>query len=132
MAFYLKLYLLTVPIFFIIDIIWLGFIARNIYQSKMGHLMGEVKWDVAILFYLIYIVGILFFAVIPAIEEQSLQKAISYGAFFGFITYATYDLTNWATLKGFPPGIVWIDLLWGTVLCALVSASAFKIGMFLK
>lgn len=130
--FHAKLYLLTIPVFFIIDILWLGFVARGIYKAKMGHLMGETRWEVAILFYLIFIVGILYFSVLPALEMASWKKAAIDGAIFGFITYATFDLTSLAVIKDFPTSIVWIDMLWGTVLCALVASVSFQIGMWLK
>ena len=96
---YIYLYLLTVPVFFLIDMVWLGLVAKNFYQDKLGYLLGPVQWPAAIIFYLLYVVGILVFAVVPALQEESFVKAIGYGAFFGFIAYATYDLTNLATIR---------------------------------
>jgi uncharacterized membrane protein len=114
---FLKLYLITFVIFFAIDLIWLGIIAKNLYQRQIGHLMAEqVNWFAAILFYLLFIGGLVFFVLMPAVDAGSLGKAILYGALFGFITYATYDLTNLATLKNWPWQITVIDLSWGTFL----------------
>ena len=103
---YIYLYLMTVPVFFIIDILWLGVIASKFYNSQIGHLMGNVNWTAAIGFYLVYIVGILIFAVIPGLEADSFQKALLWGALFGFFTYATYDMTNLATLRDWPVLVV--------------------------
>ncbi|MEZ5307118.1 MAG: DUF2177 family protein [Pyrinomonadaceae bacterium] len=132
-VFDLKLYLLTVPVFFAIDMIWLGFVAKNLYQQNLGHLLSkEVNWPAAISFYLVYIVGILVFAVRPALDSGSLQSALVWGAMFGFFTYATYDLTNLATLRDWPLKIVIIDIAWGMVLCGLVASASFLIGSWLR
>ncbi|PLX83072.1 MAG: DUF2177 domain-containing protein [Desulfuromonas sp.] len=132
-AYYFKLYLLTVPIFFAIDLIWLGVVARGFYQKHLGYILSpEVNWAAAIVFYLVYIVGIIFFAVRPALNEQALLTACLLGAFFGFITYATYDLTNLATLKGWPLIIVVVDIAWGTLLCSLVASGSFLVGRWLQ
>jgi uncharacterized membrane protein len=131
--FYLKLYLLTIPVFFAIDLVWLGVIAKGLYQKNLGHLLSPaVNWPAAFAFYLIYIVGILLFAVKPALADQSLAKAAIWGALFGFFTYATYDLTNLATLKGWPLKIVVIDVIWGTLLCTLVASASYLIGRWLN
>jgi len=130
--FYLKLYLLTIPVFFLIDMIWLGWLAKDLYRNNIGHLMAkEVNWSPAIAFYLMYIVGILFFAVSPALEKGEWQKALFYGALFGFITYATYDLTNWATLKDWPAKVVFADIAWGSFLGAAVATASYFIGKWL-
>lgn len=125
-------YLLTVVVFFAIDMVWLGLIAKNIYRKYLGFLMRDsVNWPAAIIFYFIFIVGIFIFVIIPSIEKQSAASALFLGAFFGFITYATYDLTNYATLKGFPLNIVFIDLAWGSVLTAVVSLAGFYITKYI-
>ena len=119
-------YLLTTLVFFAIDMVWLGFVAKNIYQKYLGALLSEtVNWAAAIIFYLIFIVGIFIFVISPAVEKQSVVRAIVLGAIFGFISYATYDLTNFATLKGFPLNIVFIDLAWGATLTAMVSVAGY-------
>jgi len=124
---YIKLYLITVPFFFAVDLIWLGLVARNFYQKHLGFILSpEVKWAAAITFYLIYIAGIIFFAVIPALERDSMATALIWGGLFGFFTYATYDLTNMALIKGWPLRVVVVDIAWGVVLCAVVAALSFK------
>lgn len=128
-TFWLKLYLFTVPVFFAIDMLWLGYLARNFYKTQLHHLLSpEVNWPAAFLFYFIYIGGILFFAVRPGLAAQSLGVACLYGALFGFFTYATYDLTNLATLPNWPIKVVLVDIAWGTLLCTLVAAISTMIG----
>ncbi len=127
LIFYIKLYLIAVPIFFIVDMLWLGLVARNFYQKHLGFILSpEVNWTAAITFYLIYIAGIIFFAVLPALEKESLARAIVWGGLFGFFTYATYDLTNMALIKGWPLKVVIVDVAWGFFLCATVAALTFK------
>ncbi len=131
--YYVKLYLLTIPIFFAIDLIWLGVVAKNFYQNNLAHLLSPaVNWPAAFLFYLIYIAGIILFSVRPALAEQSLVKAAIWGALFGFFTYATYDLTNLATLRDWPIKVVLVDIAWGTLLCTLVASGSYLIGRWLS
>jgi uncharacterized membrane protein len=131
--YYLKLYLLTIPVFFAIDLLWLGVIAKGLYQKNLAHLLSPtVNWPAALLFYLIYIVGILLFAVRPALAAQALSQAALWGALFGFFTYATYDLTNLATLRDWPITVVVVDIAWGTLLCALVASVSYLIGRWLS
>ncbi len=122
------LYLCTVPVFFLIDMIWLGVVAKNFYQDNIGYLLGPINWPAAIIFYLLFIVGIIIFAVAPALETQSLLKAVVLGALFGFFTYATYDLTNLATVKDWPLIVVFVDIAWGMVLSGSVATASFLIG----
>lgn len=129
---YFKLYLLTIPVFFAIDILWLGVVAKKFYQNYLGHLLADqVNWMAAIIFYLMYIAGIIYFAVGPALEKNVASDALLKGAVFGFITYATYDFTNWATLKNWPTTVVFVDVLWGTVLGGLVAIVSFYLGKWL-
>lgn len=131
-SFYLKLYLLTVPVFFIIDLIWLGVVAKSFYQKNLKYILSpNVNWTAAIIFYLIYIAGILIFAVLPAVAKDSLRHAAVWGALFGFFTYATYDLTNLALLKDWPIIIVVVDILWGMVLCCAVASLSFYVAKWL-
>ena len=121
-------FLVVLVVFFAIDIIWLGFVAKNIYQQYLGFIMApSVNWVAAITFYILFIIGLMYFVLLPALDNNSLMQAILVGAFFGFITYATYDLTNLATLKDWPITITIIDLIWGTVLSASVSGVSFWI-----
>jgi uncharacterized membrane protein len=122
-------YLITVPIFFIIDLVWLGVIAKGFYQKHLGYLMRpQINWAAAILFYLLFIIGIVLFAVRPALELQSPMRALVFGALFGFFAYATYDLTNLATVKDWPVIVTAIDLIWGTVLCGAVALGSYVIS----
>lgn len=121
-------YLLTVPAFFLIDMVWLGLVANKFYQSQIGFLLGPVNWTAAIIFYLLYIVAIIIFAVHPALVAGSIAKAVLYGALFGFFAYATYDLTNLATIKDWPILVTVVDLIWGTVLTASVAAASYYLA----
>ena len=113
---WILLYVIAFVMFMVIDLIWLGFIARNLYQKEIGHLLRkDTNWYAAVIFYLLYIGGLVIFVLHPSIE-QGLGYAALYGAMFGFITYATYDLTNLATLKDWSKKMTIIDLLWGTFL----------------
>jgi uncharacterized membrane protein len=133
MLFFLKLYLATVPVFFLIDMIWLGFVARDFYREQLGALLSpKVNWTAAILFYLLFIAGILIFAVLPALEKGSWSKAAVMGALFGLFTYATYDLTNLATLNKWPLTVVVVDIVWGMVLCASVASVSYLLAQWLQ
>lgn len=130
MAFYLKLYAACVGTFFALDIAWLGFLAKGFYQRQMGHLLAEhTRWGAAIAFYLIYVAAIVVLAVLPGIEKQSVARAAALGAVFGLAAYAAFDLTSLALLKGFPSGVVPVDLAWGVVLTASVAAAGAWVGL---
>ena len=123
---YFKFYAIALVIFLVIDMIWLGLIAKNIYSKYLGNLMApKVNWIAAIIFYLLFIVGLVFFVIEPAVAKNSWSYALLAGMLFGLITYATYDLTNLATLKDWPITITFIDLAWGTSLGGLVSMITF-------
>ncbi len=126
-------YALTFLVFLAIDLVWLGFVAKDLYRRQLGSLLSEnVNWAAAIIFYLLFVAGVFLFAIAPATEKQSLSHAVIYGALFGFFTYATYDLTNLATLKDWPIKIVFIDIVWGMVLTGLVSSAGFFIVKWLR
>jgi uncharacterized membrane protein len=117
-----KLYGIGFLVFLGIDAVWLGLIAKQFYGKYLGHLLSPTpNFAAAGIFYLLFIVGILVFAVIPGLNQSSVSKAIILGALFGLITYATYDLTNLATLKDWPLLVTVVDLIWGTVLSASVA-----------
>lgn len=121
-------YVLTFIVFLAVDMLWLGLIARNLYRKYLGDFLSDkVNWTAAFIFYLLFVIGISIFAIYPAVNKDSVSNAILLGALFGFFTYATYDLTNLATLKGWPLPIVIIDILWGATLSAIVSLSGFYI-----
>ena len=121
-------YLSTLVVFAVLDFVWLGLIAKDLYRNGIGHLMLETpNWTAALLFYLIYIAGLVFFAVLPGLEAGAWARAALYGALFGFFCYATYDLTNLATLKGWPVSIVIADLAWGAFVSAVAATASFFI-----
>lgn len=125
---YILAYIATMVAFFAIDILWLGKIAPKFYAGQIGHLMANrPRWGVAALFYAVYIMGIVYYAVGPSIATGDITQAGFAGAIFGFFCYATYDLTNLATLRGWTVKMVVVDIIWGTVLtgsCALLGAWA--------
>lgn len=126
---YIKLYLISLVAFFAIDMVWLGLVARSFYQRQIGFLMApSPNWFVAVLFYLLFIVGLLFFVVVPGLKANSLKATLLTAALFGLITYATYDLTNLATLKDWPAMLSIVDMLWGTFLSVSVSWIGFFAG----
>ena len=107
----------------ILDFVWLGFIAKKLYWGEMGKLLlDKPNMIPALIFYVIFVVGVVVFVVNPALAKDSWQYALGLGAFFGFVAYATYDLTNLATMKGFSAKIVIIDMIWGAALTAVVAA----------
>ena len=121
-------YILTFIVFLIVDMAWLGFIAKNLYHRYLGEVLSDtVNWTAAFVFYLIYVVGVSVFAIYPAINKDSAFNAILLGALFGAFAYATYDLTNLATMKNWPLTIVIIDIFWGAFLTAVVSFVGFHI-----
>ena len=125
----LLLYILTVPVFFAIDIVWIGVVANGLYQREIGALLlDSPRWAVAVAFYLLYIVGILVLAVLPAHDSASLAEALWKGALLGLVAYATYDLTNLATMKGWSATVTVIDMVWGAVLTAVVAAASYFIA----
>ena len=130
---YIYLYLLTFIVFLAIDFIWLNFIAKNLYATRIGHLLAEKPNLIpALIFYLIFVVGVIVFAIIPGYETKSILKTILLGALFGLLTYSTYDLTNLATLKNWPVSVTIIDIIWGTSLSVLTSTAGYYIATLLK
>ena len=129
---FLKLFLLTAIVFFAIDLVWIGVVAAPFYQRQIGSLLApNVRWIPALLFYLIYITGLLVFAVLPGLSAGSPGRALVLGAFLGFMAYATFDLTCLALFKDFPLTVVVVDLIWGTCLSAVVTAAGYFIGSWL-
>jgi uncharacterized membrane protein len=126
----LRLYAASLGVFLVVDLLWLGVIARGFYRHQLGPLLRpDVRWAPALVFYLLFVAGILVFAVIPALERGSWGRALVLGGLFGAIAYATYDLTNLATLKGFPPLVAVVDIAWGAFLAALIAGIAYKLGV---
>lgn len=125
----LKLYFITLIAFLGIDSLWLGLVAPSFYKSQIGFIMAEnPNFLAAGLFYLLFIFGMVIFIVEPGVREQTLMQAVARGALFGLVTYATYDLTNLATLQGWPILVTVVDLIWGTVLSAAVTLVSVWVG----
>jgi|SRR6185312_8990717 len=119
-------YFIALLSFFALDMVWLGLISKNYYKQKLGFILSDnPNWAAAIVFYLVYIGGILFFAVNPSLKEARWQTAILNGALLGALCYATYDLTNMATIAKWPIEIVIIDIIWGMVLTGSVSVITY-------
>lgn len=127
----IRLYFLCAGIFLIFDLFWLLVVSKKMYQHFIGSLMGETKIVPAILFYLLYIVGVLFFVVVPGIEKGSLWYVLGSGALFGLICYGTYDLTNLATIKDWPVMMTAIDLAWGMFVTAAASGLTYWLNILL-
>ncbi len=126
-------YAIATVAFFAIDMVWLGLIAKNFYRTKLSHVLSpDVVWPAAIVFYLIYIAGIVYFAINPALKDASWQDALLKGALLGGLCYATYDLTNMATIAKWPIEIVIVDIIWGVVLTGSVSLITFLIANAIK
>lgn len=126
---FIKLYLIALPIFFGIDMIWLGLVAKNFYARQIGFLLTpNINWVAAIVFYLLFIAGLVVFVIHPAILKHSWLQALLLGAFFGLVTYATYDLTNLATVKNWPLLVTVVDLAWGAFLGGAVSVMTYLIA----
>ena len=126
------LYLITLAVFFLIDMVWLGVVAKGFYRRHLGTMLSpKVNWGAAILFYLLFIAGLLIFVIRPALAQGALLSALPLGALFGLISYATYDLSNLATLRDWPLIVTVVDLVWGTALGGLVSLAGTLLGRWL-
>lgn len=129
MAYYLKIYLISLFGFLAVDFVWLAFVARGFYRKHLGFLLADQpNWAAAACFYLLFVAGMVVFVVVPSLQAASLRKALFLGAFFGLVTYATYDLTNHATVKNWPWVVTVVDLCWGTVLAATVCGIGYLAG----
>lgn len=127
--FYIKLYVLTFLVFLGIDSVWLVKVAPNFYKQNIGHLMTDKpNLLAALIFYIINIIGIIMLAVVPALNKHSWTHALIFGAVYGLVTYATYDLTNLATLRDWPLKVTIVDLIWGTFLSASVAVASYFIA----
>lgn len=122
-------YLAALGSFLLLDFVWLGFVSRGFYRNQLGDLLAsDVRWLPAIAFYLLFVSAVLVFAVFPAVARESLGRAVVLGAFFGVVAYATYDLTNLATMRGFPTIVAAVDMVWGGVLTATVATVGYLVA----
>jgi uncharacterized membrane protein len=121
---YAAVYLAVLLTFVLVDVLWLRVIAVSWYQQGMGSLLAESpNFFAAALFYLVYPVGLLIFAVLSAEAPAGVWRVAGLGMLFGFFAYATYDLTNLAVIKGWPMGLSFIDIAWGSCLSAIASVA---------
>jgi len=132
MGLYLKLYAATLIAFFAIDMLWLGLAARSFYQKHLGFLLApSPNWGAALLFYLLFVAGMVIFVLVPGLKAGSLSMTLIKGALFGLVAYAAYDLTNQATLKDWPVIVTVVDMIWGTILSTSVCAVGYAAGKWL-
>jgi uncharacterized membrane protein len=135
MTFYklIIVYAASLVLFLAVDFMWLGWVAQSFYQRQLGALLSpRVNWPAALAFYMIYIVGLMIFCIVPALGRASLINALILGGLYGFFTYATYELTNYALIRNWPAALVPVDIAWGVVLCTIVSAGGYSIGRWLQ
>lgn len=126
------LYGICTAVFFACDFIWLTLATPRVYQPRLGDLLAEQpKLGIAAAFYLIYVVGIIALAVMPGVREGAVVGALWRGALFGLLAYATYDLTNLATIRDWPWQVSVIDMVWGTTVTSIVAVAGFYAARWL-
>jgi uncharacterized membrane protein len=130
---YLWAYAGSATVFLLGDAIWLGFAAIGYYREQLGDLLLEKPIiSVAILFYALYLVGLVLFAVTPGLREESWKVALIMGGLFGLFTYGTYDLTNLATLRNWSVGVSLLDMAWGVFISALASTAGYALSVYME
>jgi uncharacterized membrane protein len=123
---YFVAYAVTATVFLLVDMVWLGFAAKAFYRTNIGALLADqINIAAAVIFYLLYIVGIVIFAISPALESGSWRTSLIMGSLFGFFAYATYDMTNLATLRDWPVAVAVVDMAWGAFLTGLSATAGF-------
>ena len=129
MIHYLKVYGVALSVFLVVDLIWIGFIARTFYQDQLGFVLASSpNWTAAIIFYLMFVAGLLFFVVIPGLKKNDLKVSLFRAAVFGILTYGTYDLTNLALIEGWPVLVTAVDIVWGMILSIIVCLVSLKVS----
>ena len=117
-------YLVAAVVFTLVDLVWLTLVAPDLYADLLGDLLADpVRPEAAVAFYLLFVAGVVHFVVAPALRRASLRWAFGSGAFFGLVTYATWDLTALSVIEGFPAAVVPIDMAWGAFLASVVSGA---------
>jgi uncharacterized membrane protein len=123
-------YVAALLVIAIADYLWLGLIARDFVRAQVGVLLLDTpRWIPAILFYVVYVMGVLYFVVMPAMADGRVIQATLRGALFGLFCYATYDLTNLATLKVWTPALTLVDIAWGSVITAAAASAGTWAGL---
>jgi uncharacterized membrane protein len=124
---FLKTYLIAGGVYWVVDFIWLALIAQGFYQKQLGNMLADkINWPAAAIFYLLFPVGVIIFAVMPGVKENSLVRSLILGALFGYFTYSTYDLSNYITLANWPLKVVFVDIIWGIFVSTLVAFVGYK------
>lgn len=125
---YVAAYAASLLIFLIIDVLWIKTVMRPIFERSIGHMMLEdPKIGPAAAFFVVYLAGVTFFAVIPAVEAGSWSVAALHGMFLGVLAYGTYDATNFATLKGWTLKMSAIDTAWGGFISAIAATAGYLV-----
>ena len=127
---YILIYLATLPVYFALDMLWIMVVAKSFYKTQFGTLLASSPNVFAGgAFYLSFLIGLLIFAVVPAIVSRDITHALLYGALFGFFAYMTYDLTNWATLREWSATLSVVDIAWGTFVSGVVAVASYWIAV---
>lgn len=133
MSRYITAYLATLIAFAILDFVWISSMANSLYRPVMKEiLLADFRVVPALVFYLLYAFGIVFFAVLPGLREDGLMQAALLGAVLGLVAYGTYDLTNFATLKNWDAKITVIDMIWGAFATGLAAAAGYLVTGFVE
>ena len=132
MKIFIKSFVVVAIVFLVVDYLWLAKIAPAFYRKEIGHLLGNVNYLAAAIFYTIYVVGIVYFVILPSLESGNLNKALISGVIYGIVCYGTYDLTNMATLQGWTWKVVIVDILWGGFVTGLAATISFYIIKVLR
>ncbi len=129
---YIKLFLTSFATFLILDAIWLGFVAKDFYAKQLSfYLTDNVVWSSALIFYIIFNIGLLVLVILPSIEKNSYTVLIIYAVLYGLVTFATYDLTNLATIKEWPLIVSLVDMAWGMFVAFSSASAAFYANKYL-
>jgi len=130
---YLKYIVVLLPIMAIIDALWIGGVMKGFYKNNLGYIMAEsFNFYAALVFYVLYIAGLVYFVVMPGVASGDLLHTSLKAAAFGLIAYGTYDLTNHATLAGWPWIVTVVDMAWGAVITGIVGTVGFFLGGFIS
>ncbi len=132
-GFWIKLYAVSLAAFLVVDLVWLVVMSPRFYQPRLGSLMAaEVSWAPAILFYLLFVAGVLVLVVAPAVSQYGFAGPLARAALLGVVAYGTYDLTNLATLRDWPLIVTVVDMIWGGVLSVFVALVSLSGGRRLR
>lgn len=124
-----KIYLTALVTFLVFELIWIGLLARSFYNDQIGFLLSEnPNWLAAVLFYLLFIAGLLYFSILPALNDKAEKKGVVQAAFYGLMTYGTYSLSNLSLIENWPVSITVLDMIWGTIVSIMVCFVTVKLS----